>query len=56
MKIPVSFKRKEQYIYDYVCSKFNYSAYIKELILKDMTKKDNNELKKEENIDGGFDF
>ncbi|NWK10390.1 hypothetical protein [Clostridium cadaveris] len=41
MKIPVSFKESEQYIYDYAKSKISPSVYIKELIIEDMKK--NNE-------------
>lgn len=52
LKIPLSFKQNEKYIYDYVKGKFNYSAYLKELILKDMKAAE----PKEENKGIQFDF
>ena len=36
-KIPVSFKENETYIYNHIKSKLNFSAYIKELVIKDMS-------------------
>lgn len=36
MKIPISFKRNEIELYEWVMSKRNYSAYIKDLIDADM--------------------
>lgn len=38
MKIPVSFKKNEKDIYDYILTKRNYSVYIKDLVEADMKK------------------
>ena len=38
MKIPVSFKKSEKDIYDYILTKRNYSVYIKDLVEADMKK------------------
>lgn len=38
MKIPVSFKEEEIYIYNYIKSKRNFSVYIKDLVEADMKK------------------
>ena len=60
-KLPISFKRDEQYIRDYITSHLNYSAYVKELILKDMRSnsdciKVNKKESREIIENGGFDF
>lgn len=57
LRIQLSFKDNEKKIYDYIKSKFNYSAYLKELVLKDM-EKENNVISRNEmnNSSGGFDF
>lgn len=52
LKIPLSFKSEERYMYDYVKKQFNYSAYIKSLISKDMEQQ--KPKKQVKNI--GFDF
>lgn len=56
-KLPVSFKKHEQYIRDYITSHLDYSAYVKELVLRDM-KKERKEVFREDrnNSFGGFDF
>lgn len=38
MKISISFKENEKYIYDYLMTKLSPSIYLKELILLDMKK------------------
>lgn len=43
LKIPISFKKNEKHIYDYIKSKRNYSDYIKDLVEEDMKK--NTEVK-----------
>lgn len=57
LRIQLSFKENEKNLYDYIKSKFNYSAYLKELVLKDM-EKENNAMSRNEmiNSSGGFDF
>lgn len=56
-KLPVSFKANEQYIRDYITSKLNYSAYIKELVLEDMNKNRRKDKDVENNnYSRGFDF
>ncbi len=56
MKIPISFKENEIDIYNHIKSKFNFSAYIKELVVKDMNcskdiKLENKKNKKVNNFD-----
>ena len=56
-KLPISFKANEQYIRDYITSHLNYSAYVKELVLKDMKKERKEVFKEDRNANfGGFDF
>lgn len=56
-KLPISFKENEQYIREHITSKLNYSAYIKELVLKDMNKESKEVFKEDRNNSfGGFDF
>lgn len=62
LKIPVSFAADEVYLYDYVKSKRNYSAYIKDLVEEDMKRNGINNKKPEINSvtrnenDFGLDF
>lgn len=62
LKIPISFRENEVHIYNYIKSKRNYSAYIKDLVEEDMKKNDlNNKLPKKNknmrnNNDLGFEF
>lgn len=56
-KLPISFKENEQYIRDYITSHLNYSAYVKELVLRDMKKECKEVFKEDRNTNfGGFDF
>lgn len=56
-KLPISFKENEQYIRDYITSHLNYSAYVKELVLRDMKKERKEVFKEDRNTNfGGFDF
>lgn len=36
MKIPISFKKQEEHIYNYIKSKRNASVYIKDLVEEEM--------------------
>lgn len=54
MKIPISFKKSEKEIYDYICSKRDKSAYIKDLVEADMKSKNNN--KKKERKSSSFEI
>lgn len=62
MKIPISFKKTEQDLYDFLNSKRSPSCYVKDLIEKDMNEKNNSNVNKEvvnnNNCDDfvGFDF
>lgn len=38
MKLSVSFKESERYLYEYVISKRSFSCYIKDLIEEDLNK------------------
>lgn len=56
-KLPISFKENEQYIRDYITSHLNYSAYVKELVLRDMNKESKEVVMGNRNNNfGGFDF
>lgn len=55
MKIPVSFKKEEKDMYDYVDKKLSPSIYIKELIRDDMERNKKQE-KKSNNNSISFDF
>lgn len=56
LKISVSFKEKEKYLYEYLMTKISATVYIKELILNDMKGNRYKDTKKEINSSGGFDF
>ena len=44
LKIPISFKREEMNLYNYVKGKRNVSCYIKDLIEKDMKSNNRNNV------------
>ncbi|MBQ3420928.1 MAG: hypothetical protein IJH34_04535 [Romboutsia sp.] len=63
LKIPVSFKKTEMDLYNYVKGKRNPSCYIKDLIEKDMKSNNGNNVdsnpigkNNDSNNDLGFDF
>ncbi|WP_207643339.1 hypothetical protein [Clostridium massiliamazoniense] len=56
MKIPVSFKKNEQYIYDYVMKKLSASVYIKELIIADMKRSKIDSININQTNNNNFDF
>lgn len=56
-KIPISFKENEAYIYNHIKSKLNFSAYIKELVIKDMSYSKDTKLENKKNTKiNNFDF
>ncbi|WP_154696475.1 hypothetical protein [Clostridium botulinum] len=57
MKIPISFKRDEEYLYDFLKGKKSPSIYVKELLETEMQKKDVKKIEEENNDEyDGFDF
>lgn len=51
MKIPVSFKKNEKHIYDYILTKRDKSAYIKDLIEADMKKNEKSVSKRKSSFE-----
>ena len=47
MKIPISFKKNEKDIYEYILTKRDKSAYIKDLVYADMKEKNNKKKERE---------
>lgn len=60
LKISISFKEKERYLYDYLMTKISAGVFIKELVLKDMQTENisssSTGIEKGRNVDNGFDF
>ncbi|MGL5084298.1 MAG: hypothetical protein ACRC68_01025 [Clostridium sp.] len=61
MKIPISFKKEEEHIYNYIKSKRNASVYIKDLVEEEMNNKNIIKektvvRKKEERVSGNLEL